>query len=188
MFKLRFVFRNEYVFRFTTNSEIRMALILDIASLEALFEVYYKRLCETAYRMVLDRDIAEDIVQDLFCKLYERKDELKLSVSVKDYLSKCTISKSLLYIRKVKNVQSKEHFVETGSGGESSFCGSSLSDEQDVLNYTLRNLPDGVRTVFILSRYEKLSFKEISAELKISTRMVESQMLKALEHLREYLI
>ncbi len=165
-----------------------MALLLDITSFEALFQVNYKPLCETAYRIVLDRDIAEDIVQDIFCKLYEQKKSLKIAVSIREYLFKGTISKSLLYIKRVKNVNLIEHYVETINNSEMLFPGTGiLSHDQDNLNYALRTLPDASRTVFILSRYENLSFKEISAELKISPRMAEAQLSKALAHLYDYL-
>ncbi len=95
-----------------------MPLLLDISGFEALFEVNYQPLCATAYRIVQDKDIAEDIVQDVFYKLWERRDSLRISSTLKAHLFQNTIDHSVNYIKLYKNAikSSRQPRLEPDSG------------------------------------------------------------------------
>lgn len=167
-----------------------MSLSFDISGFESLFQVNYQPLCAAAYRIVQDKDIAEDIVQDVFINVWEKREILDISISVKAYLFKSTINQSLNHIKKVSNINQREarYSSEAGEDVNSTEQIIALKETRQRIDAAINALPDGCRTVFILSRYEHLSYKEIASELGISVKTVENQMVKALKHLRKCLI
>ena len=167
-----------------------MSLLLDISGFEALFQVNYKALCYSAYRIVQDKDIAEDIVQDVFYKLWEKKDSLVIHTSLKAYLFQSTIHQSINYNRKYQNTLSRElqFGMQTGIDVNSTEQALDFKEASSRVEAAIRALPEGCRTVFLLSRYEHLSYKEIADTLNISVKTVENQMTKALKHLRNWLL
>ena len=164
-----------------------MSLLLDISAFEALFQVNYQSLVKTAYRITQDKDIAEDIVQDVFIKTWQVKDAHEIETSLKAYLFRCTIHQSISYIRKIKKVDAKEELYssETINSGDINMA---LKETNRQIENALNMLPPACRIIFILSRYEQLSYKEIAQELNIPFKTVESQMTIALKHLRRCLL
>jgi RNA polymerase sigma-70 factor, ECF subfamily len=164
-----------------------MSLLLDISGFEALFQVNYLQLVKTAYRITQDKDIAEDIVQDVFIKMWQNQDSKAITTSLKSYLFGCTINQSLNYIKKIRIVNAREELysLESVNYGESE---PELREMNRQTENALNLLPPACRTVFILSRYEQLSYKEIAHRLDLPFKMVEAQMVKALKHLRNCLL
>ena len=164
-----------------------MSLLLDISGFEALFQVNYLQLVKTAYRIIQDKDIAEDIVQDVFIKMWQNQDPKTITTSLKAYLFQNTIHQSLNYIKKIRNVNAKEELysLELVNYGESEL---GIRDTNRQIENALNLLPPACRTIFILSRYEQLSYKEIAHSLDLPFKMVEAQMVKALKHLRNCLL
>ena len=167
-----------------------MSLLLDISGFEALFQVHYPALCATAYRIVQDKDLAEDIVQDVFSGLWERQDFLQIDVPLRSYLFRTTIDKSLSYIRKYRNVTDGREGpdTDTNSSGDMAETHMALKEVGHQVEAAVRSLPEGCRTVFILSRFEQLSYKEIAEHLDIPVKTVENQITKALKLLRTTLL
>lgn len=164
-----------------------MSLLLDISAFEALFQVNYLPLVKTAYRITQDKDIAEDIVQDIFIKMWQLKDTGDVAISLKAYLFQRTIHQSLAYVRKIKNVDAKEDLypeVLTNSGD----VDLGLKERNRQIENALNMLPPACRIIFILCRYEHMTYKEIARELNIPFKTVENQMTKALKHLRRCLL
>lgn len=167
-----------------------MSLLLDISGFEALFQVNYQPLCVTAYRIVQDKDVAEDIVQDIFEKLWEKRESLTINSSLKAYLIQSAINQSLNYLKKNKNALSRESFYSSAADENANTTEQAiaLKEVSRRADQAIRALPDACRTVFILSRYEQMSYKQIAEKLNISVKTVENQMTKALKHLRRYLL
>lgn len=164
-------------------------MLLDFSAFEALFKLHYKSLAQTAFRVVNDRDVAEDLVQDIFCKLWEKRSELQITTSVKAYLYQSTINHSLNYIKKAKRAETRElHFYSSRSSEENtSDAPFAVKELNERVNIAVNSLPVACRNVFILSRFEHHSYKQIATALNISVKTVESQMVKALKHLRKCL-
>jgi len=167
-----------------------MSLPLDISSLETLFHSNYRQLCAASWRIIQDKAAAEDIVQDVFCKIWEKKESLIITGSLKSYLFKSTINHSLNYIKKARNSEAREELFssETEAAVNTTEYTLTLKETSRQVETALNLLPAACRTVFILSRYEHYSYKEIAGELDISIKTVESQMTKALKHLRKQLL
>lgn len=167
-----------------------MSLMLDISGFEALFQVNYQALCASSYRIVQDKDIAEDIVQDVFYRLWEKRDRLVITSSLKAYLFQSTINQSLNYIKKYKNALKREDLYgsETMDDVNDVEQAMALKEVNQRVEAAVKALPEACRMVFVLSRYDQLSYKEIASKLDISVKTVEGQMSKALKHLRSWLL
>jgi RNA polymerase sigma-70 factor (ECF subfamily) len=162
----------------------------DKSSLEALFKTHYQSLCKTAYRILRDKDLAEDIVQDVFCKLWEKNITLGVKDSILPYLHKTVINRSLNSLRGQINRNSRENKFGNTFYEERNFTEDLLftKDLTIKINQIIDELPPACRMVFVLNRFEHLKYKEISEKLNISVKTVENQMVKALKHIRANLI
>ncbi|WP_353139613.1 RNA polymerase sigma-70 factor [Pseudopedobacter sp.] len=162
---------------------------IDKKSFETIFRSYYTILCNTAYRIVKDRDDAEDIVQHVFCLLWGQRDSLEIRQSVLAYLSRSVINHSLNKVRAKGNQVKREDSFGLMTYSERNYTQDSidLKELQKTVDKVINILPEACRLVFVLSRYEKLSYREIAEKLNISVKTVENHMVKALRHMRKYL-
>jgi RNA polymerase sigma-70 factor, ECF subfamily len=160
--------------------------------LESVFRQWYPSLCHSTYRIVKDKDKAEDIVQDVFVKMWENRKEIEINISVKSYLFRSCINTALNEIARQKNAihvsSENELIIDSQNTGDN----IEQQDLQHRIDEGLNLLPPACKSVFILSRFEEMSYKEIAQTLDVSIKTVENQMGKALkilrEHLKDYLI
>ncbi len=158
----------------------------DQTALKQLFDTYYPSLCNTVFRMMNDRPTAEDVIQNVFIKLWEKRAQLEINTSVGAYLRRFAINEAISHMRKHKKFVSEP--IEMGMPLQSAYQGAEeqlLENEvqQQVAN-AINELPPRCQAIFKLSRYEELSYKEIASQLDISVKTVENQMGKALKVLR----
>ncbi|MFN0292776.1 RNA polymerase sigma-70 factor [Pedobacter helvus] len=157
---------------------------------EQLFKAHYRALHAYANMLLKDVDIAEEVVQSMFLKLWEKRDLLAVQTSIKAYLYKCIYNDSLNLL-KHEQVKSKYqnftvHTMNTHHEPASNRV--ELFELQKALQLALNALPEQCRLVFQLSRFEELKYKEIAERLGISIKTVENQMGKALKILRLKLV
>lgn len=161
----------------------------DKTALQALFSKHYPQMCRTIYRFVSDKDQAEDLAQEVFIRIWQKREELAINTSFGAYLHKMAINEALSFIRKVKRRQEKmDQLTENpipsayeASDGEDLLIHKELKDH---VTEAINALPPRCKTIFQLSRFEQLSYREISERLDISIKTVEHQMGKALKLLR----
>ena len=162
----------------------------DETSFEKLFKAHFKALHAYAITMLKDEDVAEEIVQSMFLRLWEKRERLTFQTSVKAYLYRCVDNDSLNYLKHLKVKASYEdHSVyvmksQTNQNGKS----IELKELEAQLRQALNELPEQCRTIFQLSRFEELKYREIAERLGLSIKTVEKQMGKALKLLRLRLI
>ena len=150
--------------------------------LKEIFENNYSALCNYANAIVKDRHHAEDIVQSIFIQLWENEKIFQLKF-VEPYLIKCVKYKCLDYLK--HSHRSKE--ILTTDLPEVGTEEIEFLQEEDIaptLNYFVDKLPVKMRQVFLMSRQQEMSYREIAAELNISVKTVENQMGSALKRLR----
>ncbi len=164
--------------------------MLDISGFEALFSVNYQALCVTSYRIVQDKDIAEDIVQDIFYKLWENREALIIRTSLKSYLFQRVVDQSLEYVKRFRSAFGKENFYpeDRYSDQVDKEHTMALKGVGKWVEEAVRSLPEVCRMVFILSRYHRLSYPEIASKLDIPPKTVEGQLTNAICHLRKFLL
>ncbi len=154
-----------------------------------LFHAYHEKLHRYAFTILKDNDVAEDIVQTVFLKLWEKRERLQIEEKIGGYLYRATYNLSLNHIR--DNKIRKKHIKEAkrsvpslANDVEENTLASELAKRiQDVM----KGLPERCRLVFFKSRVEGKKYSEIAAELNISVKTVEVQMGKALKIFREKL-
>ena len=156
---------------------------------EALFEEWYVPLCNYAYSILRDGDDAKDIVQQAFCKLWDRREELEIRTSIKSYLYRIVHNDCLNKIKQQRLHQEHEDYIAydtsvSVNNTDNVVIGNEL---QVRINAAIDRLPPRCREVFVLSRMQQKPYAEIAAELNISTNTVETQIVKALRTLRQEL-
>lgn len=163
--------------------------MLDRSTFESLFRSEFKGLVRFAITYVKDYEAAREVVQEAFLTLWEKRREVDMEKSVKSYLSTAVRNRSLNYLRDNKKFDSglmevEGIFPEKAEEQSDMLVASELKNKIDT---AINGLPEKCREVFLLNRNEHLKYKEIADRLGISVKTVETQMSKALQHLREHL-
>ena len=141
-----------------------------------------------AWRIVADSDAAEDLTQDAFVELWNRRNNLPDDLKIKSYLRKIVVNKSLNHINRNKLQFFKDDTLsETKTDDDYQFEQIDYRSMQDMITNTVDKLPDKCRIIFSLSRYEEMSHKEIAQKLDISTKTIENQITIALKRIRNAL-
>ena len=138
--------------------------------------------------MVRQSDIAEDLAQDVFVRLWEKRESLNITSSIGAYLRRMAINEGISHLRKNKKVSfeefDKSQHADVVMSAEDAYLGQELKHK---IQSAIDTLPPRCRIIFQLSRHEELTYKEIAQKLDISVKTVENQMGKALKILRELL-
>lgn len=156
---------------------------------EELFKTYYAPLCEYCLRYVSDADMAEEIVQDLFFKIWVKREELNINVSIKAYIFTSLRNHALNYISRLKIQDRYNQFIVVRSKNDVEHPVDVLEekDMERIMKQAIAMLPEKRREIFEMSRFEDMKYWEIAEKLNVSVKTVESQMSKALEHMRKVL-
>lgn len=172
------------------NDSIRLLKDRNENAFEALFKDYFKRLRQYAYTFVQDPELAEDIVQNVFYRLWEKIEVLNFSDSIAAYLYRAVYNESLNHLKHSKVKRSYQSYLHRRLKDESDNAQKKLNLGQleQHLREAINELPEQCRTIFQLSRFEELRYREIGTRLGISVKTVENQMGKALKLLRARLI
>ncbi|MGE4289225.1 MAG: RNA polymerase sigma-70 factor [Salinivirgaceae bacterium] len=153
---------------------------------EDIFKTNYSFLVNVAFGVLKDRDDARDIVQQVFLKLWNLRDEVNFDQNMRAYLHRSVINTALNFIDKNKRIVNEEQSADNIFDSLQVKPNSDyLSDEVELaIKKAIAALPDKCQTVFSLSRFSDLSNKEIAEELNISLKAVEKHISKALRDLR----
>lgn len=158
----------------------------DRSIFEDLYKEHYIPLCYYCIRYVDKIEDAEEIVQEVFFKLWEKHKEIEITSSISAYLHRSVQNNALNHINKRKIVD--RYMVSQDSNPSLSFDDGQKKMEDDELRMVLKKaileLPEKRREIFELSRFEGMKYSNIAEQLSISVKTVESQMTKALKYLR----
>ena len=153
---------------------------------ELLFQRYYKPMCSHAVRFVYSKDIAEDIVAEIFCNFWDNKAFKTVQSSFGAYLFGSVRNRCFNYLQKEQNKTLSLDAVPENNHGNSVLPEKIMQYEElyHQVNILVTGLPPQCQKVFIMNRFEGKAGKEIAAELNLSTRTVEAHIAKALTILR----
>lgn len=159
------------------------------ASFEALFRKHHAALCTFAYRYVLARDIAEELVQEVFLYLWEHDMVWADESAAKSYLFTAVRNAALSYLRHQGVAKRLEGTVVSlySTSPAPADREMRLAELAQALQRAVARLPERRRLVFTLSREQGLTYNEIAKLLDISPKTVEMQMGRAYRALRKYL-
>ena len=161
----------------------------DETAFEKVFKTHFNSLYNYAYTILKNESGAEEAVQQVFFKIWEKRESLPNETMLKAYLYRAVHNESLNAIKRQKvrtgyqmyAVSSMEQSTNNAAGKVS------MGELQYELQKAMNDLPEQCRTIFQMSRFEDMKYKEIADELNISPKTVENQMGKALKILREKL-
>ena len=155
---------------------------------ESLFKTWYGPLCLFAARLLKDNDLAEEIVQNVFVKIWEKREELAINTSLKNYLLAAVRNQCFNQIERRKVRDQHIRKILTESNQEPASPDDFLEPEVvRKIEESILSLPEKRREIFRLSREEGLKYREIAERLHLSVKTVEAQMGLALKTLREKL-
>ena len=155
----------------------------NVKAFEGIFRLYYSPLCLYAAGITGNRDVAEEIVQELFYVFWKEKEKLQVFRSIKSYLYGAVRNQALQYC---EHLEVRNRYRETVLAGN--------PDPQDQLEYkeletlidkTLKKLPERRLRIFRMHRFEGKKYAEIASILSLSVKTVEAEMTKALQTLRK---
>jgi len=153
---------------------------------EEIYREYFVPLCYYCLKYVDSYEDSEEIVQDLFVKIWEMHDEIEINISLNAYLYKAVQNYALNHLGKQKTKEKLQAFrdksvlVSLGSGQDN------LEEEElsIVLRHAILKLPEKRREIFELSRFDGFQNMKIAEKMAISVKTVETQMTKTLKYLR----
>lgn len=156
---------------------------------EKLFRRYCDDLCVFAERYVSSSAVAEDLVHDVFCDVWNRRSDFHPEGTVKAYLFQAVRNKAYnqLKRRRVRREWQAEKKREVGSVVANAARSAENDDLKDALYRAVESLPERQRTVFSMAYHHDLSYAEIAAILGITRKTVENHMGRALKRLRDRL-
>ena len=153
-----------------------------------LFNDLYSPLCRYCISLVGDKEMAEDIVQEQFIYIWDKRERLGISSSIRSYLFTAVKHRSINYLRKqfLRNSDfCTENFSENELIGTLPDPANILENKElgEILDQALTNLPEKCRIIFTMKKIGELTNKEIALKLKISVKTVENQMTIAFKKL-----
>ena len=150
-----------------------------------LYRRYWNSLIRIASRKLNSRQRAEDMIQDIFVNIYNRRHTMEINTSFSGYVMQALNFSIANEIRSRQVKQKYQQSVFFSPGGKNDFASHfDYSFLRKRINYTLESLPGKCRKAFILSREEQLPYKSISKTLNISVSTVEKHIGKALKVMR----
>jgi|SRR5690625_3613181 len=162
----------------------------DHHTFELLFKAYYRQLTRFAWRYVNSNTIAEELVQDVFANIWEKKHLIIINGSIKSYMYKSVRNQALNFL-KHDSIRSEYDFIWAKERGMEK--DDIINDNQSIkykqikIKKAIEDLPPRSRMAFKLNRHDGLTYQEIAEVMDISIKTVESQMSRALKTLRSKL-
>src|SRR5690606_5191153 len=159
----------------------------DQQAFDEIYGRYWRDMFQSAYNLLRENEACMDIVQELFIWLWEHRNNLNVA-TLKPYLLVAVKFKVANYIKKDK-VRSSffDQLKKMEEPYELVDDSVEVKEMMEIINHFTNQLPEKCREVFLLSRRENLSNKEIAERLNISVKTVESQMTITLKRLRSSL-
>jgi RNA polymerase sigma-70 factor (family 1) len=160
----------------------------DKRAFTALFEGYYKSLAAFIFKLTESMEITEEIVQDVFIKVWLKRESLNEINSFSNYLFILSKNKTLNYLRKQArystHFQSLEKELETDIRAEEE--NDIYEDFRLLIDDAIERLPQQQRRIYQMSRFERLKYEEIAQQLNLSAETVKKHMYLATKTIKEY--
>ena len=156
----------------------------DNTAFSQIFQKYYQALYQFAGRFVKDAQTAENIVQDVFVKLWTNRENCLITSSLKSYLYAATRNTALNFLSREKKQLSTEDLMSDRQDTTANPEERIIENEMiDGVHKAIEKLPEKCRYVYLMKRYDDLKYHEIAEILDISINTVKTQMKRALKSL-----
>jgi RNA polymerase sigma-70 factor (ECF subfamily) len=161
---------------------------------ESVYMDYYDMLFHLANGYIGNREVAKELVQDAFLKLWEYREDLGKNTNIKNFLYTLTKNSSLNYLKQQEVIcrNNREYLLpelkyrqEALSEFPDSYAG--VEDLLGRVDNAIEKLPEEVRVTFKMNRFDGLTYNQIAEKLEVSPKTVEARISKALKILRSEL-
>ncbi len=161
----------------------------DLKAYESLFHREYSSIARYANKIVRDPTIAEEIAQEVFIYIWEKRENINITGSLTAYLFSATKNKCINWLKsELPKIQATLDISDTDLVDQVNSVDIDHEKKvRNVINQSIELLPKKCKEIFLLSRYGGLTYEEIAEELDLSKKTVENQMGIALKKLRETL-
>ena len=162
--------------------------MLNIKTFEKIFKHHYASLCMYAFSITGRRDIAEEIVQDVFYNMWKNREEIQIRSSVKNYLFGAVRNLSLRYKEHLVVRERYRDSLQNNEESEVDLLPQELMEFKELENAVtniLKKLPERRMNMFIMHRMEGRKYAEIADHYSVSVKTVEAEMTKAYQALRK---
>lgn len=158
----------------------------DETCFQRVFDTYYGKLCDYAFTLLRDTDEAEDAVQSMFLKIWEKRENLMITQNLKSYLYRAIHNYCLNQLDH-RGIKQKHFEISSYQASDIQQPEIFTGELENSIRSIIEQLPQQCRIIFKMSRYEELRYAEIAQKLGISVNTVENQISKALKILRTQL-
>jgi len=160
----------------------------DEAAFIKIYNQYRSKIYTYAYQLCKSSDIAEEIVQEVFIKIWQKKEQLNLELSFNAYIKKITLNHVLNYLKKTARERALQeqilYTIETSSNRTEDHI---LEKElRQIYDEAIARLPQQKKIIYQLCRLQELSHDEIALKLNISKNTVKNHMVEASRSIRDY--
>lgn len=161
----------------------------DTGQFESLFRSSYVSMVRYAKSIIKDQDTAEEIVQDLFFRLWQDKEKIKIESSLNGYLFRAVHNRCLHWIEHNKVVErhAREVIAQETEAADNPADTIYYKELQSKIIQIIEKLPDRCGRIFCMNRFEGLKYSEIAEKLSVSVKTVEADMGRALREFRKAL-
>lgn len=160
----------------------------DEAAFGELYAYFFKSLCAFAIRYTKSNEIAEEMVQEVFLKLWEMDiDRMEKINDIKRFIYRAVINNCLNYLNHQKVVRNHQEAILAFKNDSYLMDFIDREEQKLAADRVLSILPEQCRKVFLLSRFDGMSHKEIAEHLNISPKTVNNHIYKALSEIREFI-
>lgn len=177
-----------------TYSEAEKLLLLkegNHKAFDAIYDAYADELLDFIVKRVKLKEVAEEIIQDIFLSVWKNKQQLSIHTSLRSYLLGAARNRIFSYIKSEMSYRKyATHFALFVAENHSNLSENliDLADLEYKIESLIQQLPDKCQQAFRLSRIQHLSLKEVAEKMNISKRTVENYITQALSHLRKGLV
>ena len=160
----------------------------DESAMKRIFYRFYPELSASVGRIFSDLDIRNELAQEVLCDLWQKREHLEIRGSLSAYLRRAVINRALNRLKAEKRFAAETDAAEPAEWPDRER--EQIAQQEHLeqrLHTAIQSLPEKCKAVFVLSRFERMSHKEIAEQLGISVKTIENQITKALRMLREAL-
>ncbi len=160
-----------------------MGFIFDYAYYMKCFDLYYQGLIGFVYSLIKDEEVAKDIVNDVFLKLWDKRKELKPDKSIKSYLFTIAKNHALNYLKHQSVIKQYEqrHYCESDTEDQD---WNEYENKLEKVRLIFSSLPEQQQAVVRKCCVEGKKYKDVASELNISVSTVKTHLLRAMKFLR----
>ena len=156
----------------------------DTGAMEMLYKLHWKALYTSAYNILKDKEACEDIIQELFIRIWNKRNELNITSSLQAYLSSAIRYEVYRRLRENKRYEPIVDEMASALTGDAIYDSLEFKELETRISQAVDTLSPKCKNIYILSRNEQLSHKEIAGRLNISTKTVRNHLTHALHHVR----